>query len=159
MSLHKQLVKTSFVLAKRTIKPTQVDLRRAVSTAYYAMFHALAENNANCFISKINSDGKAERAWRQTYRALEHGLAKSACEQCTGKKSEFPAVIKQFSLYFVSMQERRHSADYDPSVKFIRAEVLSEIESTKIAIEKFVAYRSTKHKQAFAALVLFKSRK
>ena len=54
----------------------QARLRRAISTAYYAMFHALAKSNADALIgSTPQSRGLA--AWSQVYRALEHGFVKA----------------------------------------------------------------------------------
>ena len=48
--------------------PTQARLRRAVSTAYYAMFHCLAASAADLFIGTVRNP-----AWHRIYRALEHG--------------------------------------------------------------------------------------
>ena len=55
-------------------RPSQANLRRAVSTAYYAMFHCLAGTAADLLIG-----GSRSEAWHQVYRALEHGSAKGAC--------------------------------------------------------------------------------
>ena len=57
-------------------RPNQARLRRAVSTAYYAMFHTLAASAADLFIGQ-----RRDPAWHRTYRALEHGRAKHACRQ------------------------------------------------------------------------------
>ncbi len=54
--------------------PSQANLRRAVSTAYYAVFHCLADAAANLFVGRSRGS-----AWPRVYRALEHGKAKSAC--------------------------------------------------------------------------------
>ena len=56
-------------------RPSQANLRRAVSTAYYALFHSLAATVADALMGKRRSD-----AWHQTYRALEHGSARRACQ-------------------------------------------------------------------------------
>ena len=54
-------------------KPTQANLRRAVSTAYYAVFHLLARTAADLLIGRTHNS-----AWHLAYRALEHGNAKNA---------------------------------------------------------------------------------
>ena len=46
-------------------RPTQANLRRAVSTAYYAMFHCLASSAANLLIG-----GRRGTAWHQVYHTL-----------------------------------------------------------------------------------------
>lgn len=58
-------------------RSTQADLRRTVSTAYYALFHCLAGAAADLLA------GRASRGsdWDQVYRALEHGKARRACQQ------------------------------------------------------------------------------
>ena len=57
-------------------QPRQSDLKRAQSTAYYAMFHALCRNCADSFIGRPGSL-RSQPAWRQAYRAVEHGFAKN----------------------------------------------------------------------------------
>ena len=56
-------------------RPSQANLRRALSTAYYAVFHCLAATAADALMGKGRND-----AWHQTYRALEHGSARRACD-------------------------------------------------------------------------------
>ena len=45
-------------------RPSQANLRRAVSTAYHALFHCLAACAANTLIGRVR-----DAAWHQTYRA------------------------------------------------------------------------------------------
>ena len=56
-------------------QPTEEALRRAISTAYYAMFHALATSNADCIVGSIH-DPTSRHAWDRVYRGLEHGIAR-----------------------------------------------------------------------------------
>ena len=51
--------------------PTQTELRRAVSCAYYAMFHTLVASNANTLVGTSPADQR-RWAWQQTYRAADH---------------------------------------------------------------------------------------
>lgn len=93
--------------------------------------------------------------WRQVYRALEHGPAKNACK--SSKIAAFPASIQEFANAFVTMQEKRHNADYDPQSKFLKSEVLVDIELAERAIEGF-DMAPLRDRRAFAAFVLFKDR-
>ena len=70
-------------------QPTQADLRRAVSTAYYALFHCLAGTAADLLTGA--SRGKE---WHQVYRALEHGKARDACRQQAAMRT-FPKEIRK----------------------------------------------------------------
>ena len=86
--------------------PAQARLRRAVSTAYYAMFHCLAASAADLFIGTERSP-----AWQRAYRALEHGKARTACRQVWTRR-EFPAEIRDSAEAFVELQRARQQADY-----------------------------------------------
>lgn len=137
-------------------RPRQADLRRAVSSAYYAMFHALCELSADNFIGTPHVD-RCERAWKQTYRAMNHRDANKACIKCENPRYGFPSEITSFARYFKTMQELRHSADYDPITKFHKADVQAQISSCKAAI-KDLNQLNGRHKSAFAAIMLFKTR-
>ena len=60
-------------------QPTQAAIRRAISTAYYAAFHALTTSNADALIGPVHDQLTAD-AWTQIYRSLNHGQAKSQLE-------------------------------------------------------------------------------
>ena len=104
------------LMRARDGRPAQADLRKAVSAAYYAVFYALCRNSADCFIGASESE-RSERAWRQAFRALDHGFAK---RQCRNRQviAGFPPEIRRFASSFIWLQERRHAADYDPDVMF-----------------------------------------
>jgi len=75
-------------------RASQANLRRAVSTAYYAMFHCLAACAANALIGRTR-----DAAWHQTYRALEHGKARRACEN-KAALTAFPLEVRRFADVF-----------------------------------------------------------
>ena len=132
--------------------PTQARLRRAVSTAYYAMFHCLAASAANLFIGTERNP-----AWHRTYRALEHGRARTACRQAQAMP-EFPVEIRDFADAFVVLQIERQKADYalDTAV-YRQSDVLDYIVSAEQAISRFEKVDMAA-RRAFAAHVLFRQR-
>ena len=132
-------------------KSRQVDLKRAVSAGYYAMFHTLARECADVIVG-VGAERNNE-AWLQAYRALEHGFAKNACQHA--KNRGFPVEIVKFATTFAAMQQERHSADYDPTSVFGRSEVTSLLTDTSKAIADFhLAPRP--ERRAFVALVLLR---
>lgn len=143
------------LVSTRSRKPRQSNLRRAVSSAYYAMFHCLARCCADTLVGSRSAD-RSRPAWRQVYRALEHGLAKKNCKNQTIIK-KFPKDIEDFANTFVSLQEKRHTADYDPFAQFTKQEVRSDIAATRNAIERFQSI-PIRDRREFAAFVLFRSR-
>jgi len=136
-------------------KPTQVNLRRAASSTYYALYHCLARNSADLLVGGSGAD-RSKPAWAQVYRAVNHGQAKEACKN--GKMiQKFPKEVEDFANLFVAMQAKRHSADYDPFAKFIKSEVVQDIATVRRAVADFQAV-PTKDRRAFCTYLLFKSR-
>jgi hypothetical protein len=99
---------------------------------------------------------RSDEAWKQVYRALEHGNAKNACKNQAVMK-RFPKAIEDFGNKFLEMQLKRHVADYDPDGKFYKSAVLQDILDAETVIRAFRA-APTKDRRAFAAFVLFKLR-
>ena len=94
--------------------PTAEDIRRAVSSTYYALFHALAASNADALIGSVNNPVTA-RAWTRVYRGLNHRTAE---RELRSHRNELSQEARDFSDNFSFLQGRRHSADYDPDAVF-----------------------------------------
>ena len=131
----------------------QTHLRRAVSTAYYALFHCLARCCADTLVGK---NARMTHAWKLTYRALDHGRARSACGR-TGTMRMFPARIRRFANLFADLQRERRHADYDPSTTFFKSDVLDRIEDARTTVRNFET-TDIRDRRAFAVHVLFKER-
>ena len=110
-------------------RPRQAELRRAVSAAYYALFHTLAL----CCANRLAGSDRTGAAWIQTYRALEHGYARNQCNDQSALIS-FPDEIRLFCRRFVSMQGQRQRADYSPNATFSRDRVMQFINESEDAI-------------------------
>lgn len=132
--------------------PTQSQIRRSISTSYYAVFHALARMCANCLIGR-ESETRSTNAWVEVYRGLEHGKCKKACE--SAKNIQFPDAIKNFAETFIQLQEARCQADYNP--KSNQEHDAAQAHSLLSVAESSIAsLRGAKDidKRAFAAWVL-----
>ena len=136
-------------------KPRQVFLRRAYSSLYYAMFHALANSCADMLIGR-RGKASSKHAWVQIYRAVDHGYAKA---QCTNAKilSKFPPDIANFGSVFVNAQIKRHEADYNPYIRFYKSAILNDRTIVQDAITRFLAC-DPKDTRAFASWVIIGSR-
>ena len=136
-----------------TPQPTQADLRRAVSTAYYVLFHCLAGAAADL----LTGSSRRSPEWHQVYRALEHGKARNACQQ-QGVMRTFPMEIRSFAKAFVDLQDARHQADYAPESRYLKPDVLAIIDTVEEAIDRF-EQADVRHQRSFAVHVLFKRRR
>lgn len=152
--LDKDLLKTARFLIPKSGKPSQVRLKRAVSTAYYAIFHAMARNAADMLVGSTSAN-RSLRAWLQVYRALDHTHAKNQCNQRT--INLFPNDIQKLASKFVHLQAKRHEADYNPYAFFTKSEVIQEINEAEQVIKSF-SHTANKDKRAFAVYVLMKIR-
>ena len=134
-------------------RPSQVVLKREISTCYYALFHALAGTCAESLVGGKRA-GQGTEPWRHLYRALNHGTAKDACKRID---SSFLQPIQDFAGAFVRLQGKRHAADYDPAYRAFKSDVLMDIEASEGFIRRLWACPA-KDRQAFAVWVLFKQR-
>lgn len=135
-------------------KPRQADLKRAISTAYYALFHAMAKDAADMLVGV--GQNRPDKAWTHTYRSLQHGDAKSACEAV--RNLNFPNGIKSCTDAFVALQQKRHEADYDPEYRVLRADALDAIQQAEDAIGD-LRMSPKRDRRAFAVQILMKKRK
>ncbi len=108
----------------------------------------------------IVSSGKrglteAKRLGAKPIRALDHGFAKQQCKKDT--ISKFPQAIQDFADLFVQLQEKRHAADYDPTVHFSLSDARQAIDSADLAIRNFNV-AGIRDKRAFAAWTVMKNR-
>jgi uncharacterized protein (UPF0332 family) len=112
-------------------KPRQSDLRRAVSTIYYALFQALAAEAADLLVGR---SARSSAAWRRVHRAIEHRTAKSAAEALAKSRSASDD-LRRFCRAFTRAQEERHAADYEPSARLRREEVGAALEAGHAALD------------------------
>ena len=134
-------------------RPRQAMLKRAVSAAYYAMFHALCASNADAIVGA--SPAPAHRpAWTRTYRALDHSFAR---RQMTRHRADLPSKIQGFATAFSDLQDQRHLADYDPDFSWQRPNVIRLIDRAESAIQAFRDAEAVERRD-LATLVLFRNR-
>ena len=152
-------------LANREPKrPKQASLRRAVSTAYYALFHLLSIETAK------NWKRPAERF--TVARMLEHLSMSRVCAAKRDELNEYfktrPApghdldVLKRLhsiTSTFVEMLQHRHTADYNGGIKWSRTDVLEKIESVEAAFRNWREIRDEHEAQDFLVTLLLKERK
>lgn len=135
-------------------KPKQADLRRAVSAAYYAVFHELARTCADALVGKTKSR-RPNKAWVEVYRGLDHGAAKNACNGAGNVA--FPQGILDFADAFKQLQTARHGADYDPMIRLSKVEALGFITLAEDSMSALKGANAN-DKLAFAAWVLITSK-
>ncbi|WP_372424657.1 hypothetical protein [Salinarimonas chemoclinalis] len=140
------------MLRRRRTSPRQALLKRAVSTAYYAVFHAAARMAANALVGRTKA---STDAWLLTYRAVQHAFVKNVV-----RRADVQALhdgVRQFASIFIALQELRHLADYDPSRSFTREEAVTAVELAQRGIAALAAVPAA-IRLDLAARLLFKPR-
>ena len=134
------LVQAEHLAAYEGLSPSQASLRRAVSTAYYALFHLLVDAAA------VRWHGSPE-ARTGVERGFHHGAMKSVSRQFErqnwrdwhGRREPVPAVIRIIAGSFADLQEDRHLADYDNHEPWTLTEVEDILKATRLAFQHWDA--------------------
>ena len=108
---------------------TDEHIRRAISNAYYALFHALADSNATALIG-TPSDAATTAAWSRVYRSLDHTRALRELQR---HQPEFSVQAQGFAKTFSHLQQLRHSADYDLTASFTAQEAMAYLDRAEAA--------------------------
>lgn len=154
MSLDSDLLKQARLLAtKDRARPKQASLRRAVSTAYYALFHLLVREATERLLR-----GTALSEYRPGLaRSFQHRAMKAASSAIAAGGTlkgfgtlQIPADLLIVAESFVTLQEERHRADYDLGSQFTRTEALTLVSQAEYAFDRWRSVR----KQAAADIYL-----
>jgi hypothetical protein len=143
----------------------QVERRRAISAAYYAVFHYILIALADELVGRRNR--KSPR-YALVYRRLDHTALEGLCKEVRKTQmapkyvSYVPASgwgenIREFASLVVELKEKRNAADYDPGFWVKIADANQAIESANSAIAGFEC-ASVIRKKAFLTLLLFPPR-
>lgn len=164
MAFPNDLLEQARHLANREPKrPKQASLRRAVSTAYYALFHLLSIETAK------NWKRPAERA--TVARMLNHTPMSRICKAkrdelstyfetrpASGRALDVLSHLHLIAKTFVEMHEHRQTADYNSAVKWSRTDVLEKIESVEAAFGSWRNICDEHEAQNFLVTLLLKER-
>ena len=128
-------------------------IRRAISTAYYAVFHALTASNADTLIGSVHNQLTAD-AWIRIYRGLNHNHAKTQLQR---NRTGLSADARMFADLFHDLQNERHNADYNPRADFTVQTATTWLNKAEAAIIDFLQI-SRSERAAIAILTLIRTR-
>lgn len=165
MSFPKDLLDQATHLATREPKrPKQASLRRAVSSAYYAVFHLLVDSGAR-FLVRGNDRADLRLA---VARAFDHSEMKSAANAFHG--GTVPSVLERavpgpihpnlkfVCRAFLDLQQARHEADYDLTRVFTRGEVLNLVAMAEESFPRWKAVAGSPEGDAFLVMLLVREK-
>lgn len=140
---HDLLEQAHYLVELHSKEPKQAHLRRAVSAAYYALFHLLIDEAL-----RVMTPASPPQLAEVMRRAFNHADMKNACQGFSSgnpqkeikkimsgyKGDDLPlslsADLKLVARTFVNMQRKRHLADYDNLTTFTKIEVEELLDDT-----------------------------
>ncbi|HEV2326401.1 MAG TPA: hypothetical protein VGS10_20860 [Terracidiphilus sp.] len=165
MSLAEELLEHARFLANLDPRTTsQANIRRAVSAAYYAVFHMLSSD-----IAQQVSPGVPTGLRERTQRALEHGqmlrVAKAFSLPGAKRVKDLPddlplpepisRELSSVASSFKELQEARYAADYDLLKQIDAADALILVQKAEIAFKDWQTERKSKNAPVFLACMMF----
>ena len=141
MAYHDDLLTQALQLVHAS-PSTQASLRRAVSAAYYAVFHLL--------IAEATSNWNNVQLRAALGRAYDHGIMKTASNRLlntrdfpfVGEDPKLVASLRFVALTFTELQEHRHFADYNLTEDLDHADALDQVESAEKIFDRWPSIRS-----------------
>ncbi len=124
--------------------PSQTALRRAISTAYYAIFNHIVRSAADTL---VGAKHRKSPRYALIYRAFEHARMRQVSElldkhtlggkarNALGMSEPLPDV-RDIATAFANLQEWRHWADYDPAGTISRSDAKEMVAQAELAIRK-----------------------
>jgi uncharacterized protein (UPF0332 family) len=153
------------LIASQAGRPRQADIRRAVSAAYYGIFHAITTKAVDQFVGATNRD---RSHYGLAYRSVSHSRLREVCSEVQKSTqsnkyrpyvptSGFGSNIVAFAEAVLELQERRHSADYDVMISMTRSDAALAIGTARAALGGFDK-ASQQEKLTFLSPLLFSPR-
>src|SRR6266571_7604833 len=158
------LSQASSLLKSDKKKPKQASLRRAVSAAYYALFHFLVDRAVRSLVGASPADDKLRGL---VSRRFSHATMNAACKQFdaattskpprgkaihsaySGNLPSVPPTLADVAETFVDLQDARHDADYNLMRRFTRAETSILIQRVETAFKDWPSVASTPEAKLF----------
>ena len=144
-------------------RPRGVNLRRAVSSAYYAVFHhrvrAAVRRGVGGTPSARGPAGILARGYgHEAFRGISQQFGGGVgCwpawmrDAVAGTDFDIPPELRESCRLFVQLQDRRHAADYDPGWRSDRTRVLATVSEAKRSIVQFDGARGTSARRFYLA--------
>ena len=155
MAYHDDLLQQAFdLVAKNPDSPTQAALRRAVSGAYYALFHLLIHETVTHWSLDSSRDGLARMFEHRVMGSASKNIRNPSLFPFTGKSPNVVICLRTIAASFNRLQDNRHLADYDNSTLWTHTEALEEVAIAATAFSLWHAIKSEKIAQDYLVSLL-----
>jgi uncharacterized protein (UPF0332 family) len=126
-----------------TAEPEQASLRRALSTAYYALFHLLVSEATQCWNGSSSAQLGLERAFEhRTMKEASRAVLSGNWKAWGSPTPSVPVDLRAVATTFVKMQDVRQQADYDNAQFWESADVRNLVAEVQTAFENWNKIRT-----------------
>lgn len=163
MAAKEMLAVARELLALKATHHEEEVVRRAVSTAYYSVFHLLTEAATGLYVSPGSpATGVLRRTLNhEPMKAVSGMFSKGNYPkvfQDVASKMPVSADLKVVAKAFVDLQIEREKADYEFGIKMERSEATLLIEKAEKAFEAWEKVKNTDEARLYlASFLLYKS--
>jgi hypothetical protein len=146
-------------------QPRQVDVRRAISAAYYAVFHAALTFAADNFVG-VSKRTKSQ--YSLVYRSVDHRSLRDLCTEAAKQNvaprlaahipvNGFGVELQEFAGIVLELQRKRQDADYNPSIRVKASDARLAASAARNALTRLRSAPGSE-REAFLSLLLFDPR-
>jgi hypothetical protein len=124
-------------------EPEQSSFRRAISTAYYALFHLLVQDAVQIWSSSASAQLALERRFEhRVMKDVSLAVAQGSWKGWATPTIPIPAELRSVDGALVNLQRVRHQADYDNAELWGSSDVGAVIADTHDAFDNWAKIRS-----------------
>ena len=128
MPLHQDLLNLARELVSRNpAAPIEADLRRGVSTAYYALFHLLVHEATTRLVVPVTIRPRVAGSF-------DHRVMRVVCQEY--------AKVKPNAAEFVALQQARYQADYEIAATITQAQADTDVMRAELAFLDWAAVQA-----------------
>ena len=157
MAYHDDLLRQALGLV-HTAPATQASVRRAVSSAYYAVFHLL--------IAEATSNWSNVKLRAALGRAYDHGIMTAASNRLlntrdfpfTGEDPHVVSNLRFVARTFIQLQQYRHFADYNLTIDLDPMNAAEQVKSAEDSFDAWPTIRSHQIAQEYLVSLVVKAR-
>lgn len=144
-------------------RPSPTDLRRSLSSSYYALFHALVREVARGSLPDLEDTDRLRLT-----RSIPHQAVVTACTEIQKDRgtdhlkplivmARGDAALVQMAEVFLAAHDLRTQADYDHLASFTKAATVTQINDVRQVIDGLPSLSEGSAFDTFRALVLLRS--
>jgi len=167
MPLHDDLLALARSLVPQYVPPypaapAEANLRRGVSTAYYALFHLIVGEAMIRIVADPALRSRVARSFQhdkmqQVCKEYSQARLDNAGQLTIGSGVVIPVQLRDLGTHFVSLQNARHEADYNTGTTLTHEEADTQVLTAETAFLDWDAIQASPAAAVFLTEIFLRS--